>query len=100
MEVMNIKIEPVDIEAHVKAAIINSAIGRSLEAALGEKLRGWEFDKAVRTVIDEEIPKIIRSVMLEDGLRERLAKAVRDALTESLCIEIANRSIDQIWNRR
>lgn len=97
MEITQVQIKPEDIETHIKQAVLNSAIGKSLEKGIAEKLRGWEFDKAVKSVIDEEIPKIIRNVMLEPDQKDRIAKVVRDALTDDLVLEIANKSIQHLW---
>lgn len=97
MELHTIKITPEDVEGHIKAAIMGSAIGEALTKGIKEKLSGWQFDQAVKTVLEQEIPKIIRSVLQEPAHAAMVKNAVREALTEPLVQEIAARSVQQIW---
>lgn len=97
MELTTIKIAPEDIDQHIKAAVMNSAIGKSLEKQIAEKLRGWEFDKAVASVLTDEIPKIIRSILMEDKHKAMLTDAVRNALTGEVVLNITNKTIEHLW---
>ncbi len=79
MELHTIKITPEDIEQHIKSAIIDSAIGKALESAISKNLQGWQFDQAVTKVVEQEIPKIIREIMLEPDKKAMISHAVREA---------------------
>lgn len=97
MEVHTIKIEPVDIETHIKDAVVKSAVGETLSKVIREKLNGWEFEKSIKEIVDKIIPAIIRDIILEDGYKQKMAQAVREALTDDLVMRIANKSIEQLW---
>lgn len=98
MELHTIKITPEDIEQHIKSAIIDSAIGKALESAISKNLQGWQFDQAVTKVVEQEIPKIIREIMLEPDKKAMISHAVREALTEPLVMNIVNKTIEHLWN--
>ena len=98
MEITKIEITPEDIEKHLKNAVMHSAIGESLKKGISEKLRGWEFDKAVKDVIEKEIPKIICQVMKEPEKFEMITNAVREQLTPEIVRKITNQAIVSIWS--
>lgn len=85
LEAGELNIDPKDIERAVKEAVIHSALGEKMKAAITELLNQW--DSPVKAAIQAEATAIIRELVQEE-YKPLLKKAIHDRLTDKMVEEI------------
>lgn len=89
-----IDVKPEDIEAAVKDAIINSALGKYMKDAVHKALNDYRFTNAIEEVIRNIMVQEARKMIETDPeFQEKLLKVVRDKFAqENLISYIANKA--------
>ena len=91
---MQVNINTADIEAAVKDAIIQSAIGEKIKKSVNDLLfKGWDnpIDKAVNEVILD---------IARMKVREIYGQQIEDALKAKCTPEIMEELVSKLWDQR
>lgn len=101
---LKIDINAEEVNQHVTAAIINSALGEKLKAQIEETLKktlfpGYGDPKIVEQVVKEEILQCLRRMISSDEYREKIKATVEKWFTEKMTDQIIGELLGDIWDK-
>lgn len=100
----NVEINPDEVNKQVSEAIINSALGEKLKAAINKRMDdilggGWNDPGIVKTVVDEEVRNIIRTMLQSDEFQTQMQAMVRKWFEEKFSDALIDDALDRLWDK-
>jgi len=100
----NVEINPDEVNKQVSEAIINSALGEKLKAAINKRMDdilggGWNDPGIVKTVVDEEVRNIIRTMLQSDEFQTQMQAVVRKWFEEKFSDALIGDALDRLWDK-
>ena len=101
---VNVEINPDVVNKQVSEAIINSALGEKLKAAIEERLKeilkgGYTSQTVVERVIDEEVRNVIRKMLQSDDYQGKMQAMVRSWFETKFKDELIGLALDRLWDK-
>lgn len=97
---MNINIEPKQIERAIAEAVINSAIGKTIDDVINGELKAmadqWNDKSPLKQAIRKEVSNIVYQ-LVRDEYSESIKAAVREQLTEKVLLEIVGSAMVKLF---
>jgi ATP-dependent Clp protease ATP-binding subunit ClpA len=100
---VNVNIDPDEINRQVTAAIVDSALGQKLKAAIEARLNvvlggGYQSDSVIGQVVDEEVRAVVRR-LLTTTYRVQVEEAAKTYMAERFTDELLTRAFDKLWDK-
>ena len=97
---MEIKIDAEPVNAAIAEAIINSAIGEQLKAAITKEMDklSRSYDNPIEKVVEEEILKIIRLTISSEHI-EAIKTAVSAKVTDAVVDDVFSAAWDSFMKK-
>lgn len=103
--VVNVNIDPTDVDNAIVKAVINSHLGEAIKTAVEKFINSsssygsTSLIQVMENAVDQAIISVVRTIVTED-FKDVIAKAVREKLTEEVTQEFVGRAVDNMLRDR
>jgi hypothetical protein len=99
-----VDLDPEAVNQQVSEAIIKSALGARLNQEIDKALnailnQGFYSQNVIKDVVEQEIAVVVRGLVSQPEVRERVKAIVSAYLAERLTDEVLSNALDKLWNK-
>lgn len=90
-----ITISPNDIDEHIKAAVLKSALGVKIKETIDKEVEkmcegGYYRTSPIQSVVQDELQRLVRVYLQADDVKPKLIEAIKNALAEDIIDKAVN----------